>query len=67
MENNQELLEAIETSDPLLISPNIETNVPETDMAQELCGPEPNNMQEFLQTEEHIQEFLQTETSNMEK
>ena len=67
MENNQELLEAIQTSDPLWISPDIESNVSKTDLAQEHCGPEPTNMEEFLQTEEHMQEFLQTETSNMEK
>ena len=63
MENKHELLEAIQTSDPLWISPDIESNVSKTDLAQEHCGPEPTNMEEFLQTEEHIQEFFQSETS----
>ena len=67
MEQNQEILEAEPSSDPLWISPNIEDNVSNTDVAQKHCGEEPPNMEEFFQTEEHIQEFFQSETSNMEK
>ena len=61
MEKSQELLEAataIESSDPLWIPEDIETKVPETDMAFELRGPEPDNIEEQLQT---------AKTSNMEK
>ena len=63
MEHNQEKLEAIQTSDPLWISPDIESNISNTNLAEEHYGQEPPNMEEFFSNRGHIQEFFQSENS----